>query len=464
MQLEAAGLLDKIGEDRIFLTLPTAVEAYRNRRAPSRPARRSATTPAPTRTDRSAAGAPAAAAARKADGGNHLGARGSLPKRWRSRSTAAPRTTRSRSRRARPPPPRHRDDDADHHLGAVRAVEPRMHRGQRVRQMPVAGHRQRGPRDAEDQSQQRAQRRHRGADPHHRFQAGKPAARTASASGALADASPALPNSPAPRPRPPRTPTSVMPSAIGIARGMVRAGSRTSSPSVAMRAYPANAKNSSPAACSTPRDADVVAQSPAASRPTSPKPRTTTTTAASTASTTATMIRVSSADLLDAGVVHRGQRDHGRHRDRVRQGRPRVVADCQRHRRAGRRLADDEAPARRCNPRTRRAARGRRRRCRRTADTARPAAPTTSRCSRRRRPRPPARSADPTPPPRPPGQRNEHAGADHRAQPDRHRVDRAEPPLQRRAVRRAHGSGCYVRRCRDEGPAIRGPTLLPTRR
>jgi sulfate permease, SulP family len=32
--LESAGLVDKIGEDRIFPTLPTAVEAYRNRRAP----------------------------------------------------------------------------------------------------------------------------------------------------------------------------------------------------------------------------------------------------------------------------------------------------------------------------------------------------------------------------------------------------------------------------------------------
>jgi len=29
--LEAAGLVDKIGEDRIFMTLPTAVEAYRSR-------------------------------------------------------------------------------------------------------------------------------------------------------------------------------------------------------------------------------------------------------------------------------------------------------------------------------------------------------------------------------------------------------------------------------------------------
>jgi sulfate permease, SulP family len=33
-ELEAAGLVDKIGEDRIFMTLPTAIEAYRNRRKP----------------------------------------------------------------------------------------------------------------------------------------------------------------------------------------------------------------------------------------------------------------------------------------------------------------------------------------------------------------------------------------------------------------------------------------------
>ncbi len=34
VMLQAAGLLDKIGEDRIFMTLPTAVEAYRNSRTP----------------------------------------------------------------------------------------------------------------------------------------------------------------------------------------------------------------------------------------------------------------------------------------------------------------------------------------------------------------------------------------------------------------------------------------------
>ena len=32
--LQAAGLLEKIDEDRIFMTLPTAVEAYRNSRTP----------------------------------------------------------------------------------------------------------------------------------------------------------------------------------------------------------------------------------------------------------------------------------------------------------------------------------------------------------------------------------------------------------------------------------------------
>ena len=30
--LEAAGLIDKIGEENMFMTLPTAVEAYRDRR------------------------------------------------------------------------------------------------------------------------------------------------------------------------------------------------------------------------------------------------------------------------------------------------------------------------------------------------------------------------------------------------------------------------------------------------
>ena len=49
--LEAAGFLDKIGEDRIFMTLPTAVEAYRNRATPHRPRAPMSTTPAPTKTE-----------------------------------------------------------------------------------------------------------------------------------------------------------------------------------------------------------------------------------------------------------------------------------------------------------------------------------------------------------------------------------------------------------------------------
>src|SRR5829696_7032068 len=42
-------------------------------------------------------------------------------------------------------------------------------------------------------------------------------------------------------------------SAMPIARGMVRAGSRTSSPRVAMRAYPAKAKKMSAADCRSER-------------------------------------------------------------------------------------------------------------------------------------------------------------------------------------------------------------------
>jgi hypothetical protein len=77
---------------------------------------------------------------------------------------------------------------------------------------------------------------------------GKPAARTASASGAFAEASAALPNSLSTATATTAYTTRVMPSAIGMARGIVRAGSRTSSPSVAILAYPANAKNNNPAA------------------------------------------------------------------------------------------------------------------------------------------------------------------------------------------------------------------------
>lgn len=77
---------------------------------------------------------------------------------------------------------------------------------------------------------------------------------------------------------------------------MVRAGSRTSSPRVAMRAYPAKAKNSRPPACSTPA---TPPENPMSSRPASAAPddRHTTTTEARTARTTATIARVSQADF-----------------------------------------------------------------------------------------------------------------------------------------------------------------------
>ena len=86
---------------------------------------------------------------------------------------------------------------------------------------------------------------------------------------------------------------SVIVSAIRMAFWMVRAGSRTSSPSVAIRAYPANAKNSSPAAWSRPRG-------PAKALPVTAAPpprRHAIATAISTASTSATITRVAQADF-----------------------------------------------------------------------------------------------------------------------------------------------------------------------
>ncbi len=65
-----------------------------------------------------------------------------------------------------------RDDGTNDKLGAVRAGEPRMHRGQRVGQVPVAGHRQRRPRHAENQRQQRPKRRDRRRGTDHGFEAG----------------------------------------------------------------------------------------------------------------------------------------------------------------------------------------------------------------------------------------------------------------------------------------------------
>ena len=204
-----------------------------------------------------------------------------------------------------------------------------------------------------------------------------------------------------------------------------------------MRAYPANAKNSRPAACSTPGDAGVVAER-SREASTSPNPRTTHHDRGEHGEHDRDDDAGEQRRLLDAGVVDRRQRDHRGHRDGVRIRGPGVDSDRQRHGRARGRLADDEAPAggvtpelaeplaavhvgsaglriQRGQPRgRRRIAVGDDRRDRQSDEQARPG----RRCGR--------------------GQRDEDSCADHRAEPDRHGVDGAEPPLQRRAVRRAH--------------------------
>ncbi len=81
-----------------------------------------------------------------------------------------------------------------------------------------------------------------------------------------------------------------------MALGMVRAGCRTSSPSVAMRAYPAKAKNSSPAACKTPPTV-IAPDGTTRERSARPLARQATTATASTTRTTATIARVSQAAL-----------------------------------------------------------------------------------------------------------------------------------------------------------------------
>ena len=177
-------------------------------------------------------------------------------------------------------------------------------------------------------------------------------------------------------------------------------GSRTSSPIVAIRAYPAKAKNSRPAACSTP----YTPRSECRRRPTAgrvgrrPPARHAATTTARAASTTTTMIRVSRAVRVTPRAVDRGQRDHGGDGDRPLPGRrDGVGGEGQRHRRAARGLADHEAPAGEEPPPRPEplaavdvgAARGRVAR--------RPAAPRRSRCSRPRRRRSPSPISSPAP-------------------------------------------------------------------
>jgi hypothetical protein len=142
--------------------------------------------------------------------------------------------------------------------------------------------------------------------------------------------------------------------------------------------------------------------------------------------------------LLDACVVDRGEHDDRCHGDRVRVRGPGVDADRERHRRARGRLADDEAPAGCVTPERAeslaavdvgsprlRVERRKPRRRRRVAvgDDGRDAeADEQARTRRGRRG----------------GQNDEDAGADHRAEPDRHGVRETEAPLQRGLLRRAH--------------------------
>ena len=131
-----------------------------------------------------------------------------------------------------------------------------------------------------------------------------------------------------------------------MARGIVLAGSRTSSPRVAIRAYPAKAKNSSPADCSTasglasnPSDATPVEP---ASGPTTPEPTTTARTSR-TATTITPGRRRGAGDPEAVGHDHQGDRERG---DRTTPlGRCRIRGEGDRHGCGARRLAHHEAPS-----------------------------------------------------------------------------------------------------------------------
>ena len=229
-----------------------------------------------------------------------------------------------------------------------------------------------------------------------------------------------------------------------------------------MRAYPANAKNSSPAACSTPA---TVTSSPITGRQpsASPKPTMMTTTAVSTDQHHRHDHAGEQRRALDAGVVDRRQRHHRRNRDGMRLGRPQVVTDGERHRRTRRGLADDEAPSRGVSPEFAEPLAAVRRRCRRTADSRRPAGPTTWHCSRRRRPRPPDRGADRCPPrllPAP-APRKYRRRSSTRARSSPHRRCRSAVAARGRPA--CSPRGCYVRPRLGLEPATRAPTSLPPR-
>ena len=119
----------------------------------------------------------------------------------------------------------------------MRHAEPRVDGVQPAGQVALARHRQAGPAESGDQGEQRAGRRQGGPDPDH---ADRPrvadVARTASATGAADAAVPTGPSTDSTATATTAYTTTAPASAITIARGITRAGSRTSSPSVAIRA------------------------------------------------------------------------------------------------------------------------------------------------------------------------------------------------------------------------------------
>ena len=363
----------------------------------------------------------------------------SMPRRWRSRSTAAPRTTRSRSRRARPRPP---PTAATTTPTATSARCGLLNRGctaasacGRCRSRAIANVVRETP---EHQRQQRPERGDRGPDPHHR-----------------------LPSPGSPRRVPRRRAGRSREAKCGAAqfaqhgdrdhrvhhqrdperdRDGTRNGAGRVTHLFAQRRDTGVAREreeQQPGGLQHATDAAVVAER---------QPRTVDITEAEDDAHDRREHRQHERDddasqhrgLLDTGVVHRRQRDDRGNRHRVRTvpatrnsrpsaPSPRKTPSCRRR-----------SSSLRCSPRTRRDVRARRRRCRRIADTARPAGPTTLRCNRR--PRGDGQPDEQTRARgcRRRGERDEDARAHHRAEPDDHRVERAEPPLQRRPVRRAH--------------------------
>ncbi len=224
---------------------------------------------------------------------------------------------------------------------------------------------------------------------------GVPAARTASATGAVASTRASDPSTARTATATHAYTTSVMPKASGIPRGMVRAGSRTSSPRVAITGVPGERAEQQTGrlehAARTARGPDAKPPCIGLTRHQTPDHH---------GSEDSQDHRHDHArqprGLLDSAVVHRGQRHHGRDRHGVLLSRPDVRAHGERHRRTGGRLADRERPAREITP-EHTPSRSRPYTYvppyRQRPDTERRGEPTTWRCSRRPRRRRRARGA-----------------------------------------------------------------------